>query len=181
MKTIIADYNAATESGHLRLNCIASQRDVAEAQLHPGDWAWLSDSEVLVGAQLTIDDRYGLVGIPDWDTLVNLDEEGADDFDRVRAELNPLVTKQPSSMENEPRIFQLLTQMEHVAPPNFGDAERAFCRFRRALALRNMGKWGLATAGNEGSPSGPARRPNNGLRLPGPPSPGRFSIGRRGG
>jgi len=102
LKTIFADYNAATESGDLCLNFSASQRDIATVQLHPGDWAWLSDGEVVVGAQLAIDDHYGLVGVPDWDTIVHLDDEGADDFDRVRAELNPLVTKEPPSMEDEP-------------------------------------------------------------------------------
>ena len=47
--------------------------------------------------QLAIDDYYGLVGVPDWDTLVHLDDEGADDFDRVRDELNPLLTKKSAS------------------------------------------------------------------------------------
>ena len=144
MKTIFADYNAATESGDLRLNFSASQRDIATAQLHPGDWAWLSDGEVMVGAQLAIDDRYGLVGVPDWDTIVHLDDEGADDFDRVRDELKPLVTKEPPSMEDEPRILQLSTQLEYFAPPHLRDSLPGMLVFRRALALRHMGKLGLA-------------------------------------
>jgi tetratricopeptide (TPR) repeat protein len=144
MMTIFADYNAMTESGHLRLSFKASQNDIANAQLRPGDWAWLSDGEVVVGAQLAIDDRYGLVGVPDWDTLVHLDEEGADDFDRVRDELNPLVTKGPPSMEDEPRIFELLTQLEYFAPPQRRGGLPAMLAFRRALALRHMGKLGLA-------------------------------------
>jgi len=144
MKTIFADYNAATESGDLCLNFKLSQEGIATSQLGLGDWAWLSDSEVIVGAQLAIDDRYGLVGVPDWDTIVHLDDEGADDFDRVRDELNPLVTREPPSMEDEPRIFQLLTQLEYVAPPHIRDASPGMLAFRRALALRNMGKLGLA-------------------------------------
>ncbi|MFI5456533.1 MAG: hypothetical protein ACHRXM_13880 [Isosphaerales bacterium] len=144
MKTIAADFNAMTEAGHVCLTTRGSQEDIARTVLRPGDWAWLSDGELVVGAQLAIDDRYGLVGVLDWDTLVHLDDEGADDFDRVRAELNPLITKEPRSDEDEPRIFQLLTQIECVAPPNVGDASRAFFHFRRALALRNMSKLGLA-------------------------------------
>ena len=93
MKTIFADYNAATESGDLCLNFKASQNAISAAHLRPGDWTWLSDGEVIVGAQLAIDDRYGLVGVPDWETLVHLDEEGADDFDRVRDELKHLMSK----------------------------------------------------------------------------------------
>ena len=121
-----------------------SQKEIAAHQLRPGDWAWLSDGEVIVGAQLAIDDRYGLVGVPDWDTLMHLDEEGADDFDRVRDELKPLMTKDPPSMEDEPRILELLTQLEHFTPPHLRDTVPGMLVFRRALALRNMGKLGLA-------------------------------------
>jgi tetratricopeptide (TPR) repeat protein len=144
MKTIFADYNAATESGDLCLNFKSSQKDIAAAELQLGDWAWLSDGEVIVGAQLAIDDRYGLVGVPDWDTLVHLDEEGADDFDRVRDELKLLVTKETPSMEDEPRILELLTQLEYFTPPHLRDSVPGMLLFRRALALRNMGKLGLA-------------------------------------
>ena len=124
MKTISADYNAMTEAGHVRLTLPCSQEDILKLGLRPGDWAWLSDTEVMVGAQLAIDDRYGLVGVPDWDTLVHLDDEGADDFDRITAELNPLLTKEPPSSEDEPRILELLTQLEHATPPHLRDARR---------------------------------------------------------
>jgi hypothetical protein len=152
MKTIFADYNAPTESGDLCLSFKASQKDIATAQLRPGDWAWLSDGEVIIGAQLAIDDRFGLVGVPDWDTLIHLDEEGADDFDRVRDELKPLVTKDSPSMEDEPRILELLTQLGHFTPAHLRNFTPAHLRnrvpgmlvFRRSLALRNMGKLGLA-------------------------------------
>jgi hypothetical protein len=56
--------------------------------------AWLSDSEVMVGAQLAIDDRYGLVGVPDWDTIIHFDDEGATDVHRIGAELTPLLNKE---------------------------------------------------------------------------------------
>ena len=109
MKTICADYNAMTEAGHVRLTTAGlAGGHVSRLGLRAGDWAWLSDTEVMVGAQLAIDDRYGLVGVPDWDTLVHLDDEGADDFDRIKAELNPLLTKEPPSSEDEPRILQLI-------------------------------------------------------------------------
>ena len=105
MKTISADYNAMTEAGHVRLTLPCSQEDILKLCLRSGDWAWLSDSEVMVGAQLAIDDRYGLVGVPDWDTLVHLDEEGAADSGRVAAELTPLLSTEPLSSEDEPRIL----------------------------------------------------------------------------
>ena len=110
MRLISADFNAMTEAGHVRLTLPCSREDILRMSLGPGDWAWLSDSEILVGAQLAIDDRYGLVGVPDWDTLVHLDEEGADDFNRVSAALNLLLNGEPPSIEEEPRILELLTQ-----------------------------------------------------------------------
>jgi len=144
MKTISADYNAMTEAGYVRLTLPCSQEDIIRLGLRPGDWAWLSDTEIVVGAQLAIDDRYGLVGVPDWDTLAHLDDEGADDVDRIMSELNPLLSKEPRSSEDEPRILELLTQLEYAAPPHLKDESPGNLAFRRALALRRMGKLGLA-------------------------------------
>ena len=75
---------------------------------------------------------------------MHLDDEGAADFDRVRDELKPLVTKKPPSAEDEPRILELLTQLEYFAPPHLRDSLPEMLVFRRALALRHMGKLGLA-------------------------------------
>jgi tetratricopeptide (TPR) repeat protein len=144
MKTIFADYNAMTEARHVCLTTHGSHEDIARTGLQPGDWTWLSDSEVVVGAQLAVDDRYGLVGVPDWDTLVHLDEDGAEDYNRVSTALNLLLTKEPPSIEDEPRILELLTQLEHVAPPQIRDASPGILAFRRALGLHQMGKLGLA-------------------------------------
>ena len=144
MKTISADYNAMTEAGHVRLTLPCSQDDILRLGLGPGDWAWLSDTEVVVGSQLAIDERYGLVGVPDWGTLVHLDDEGAADSVRITAELHQLLTKEPPLSEDEPRILELLTQLEHAPPPHFNDSSPEFLAFRRALALRQMGKLGMA-------------------------------------
>ena len=75
---------------------------------------------------------------------MHLDDEGADDSDRITAELNPLLSKEPPSSEDEPRILELLTQLEHALPPHFNGACAESLAFRRALALRQMGKLGLA-------------------------------------
>jgi tetratricopeptide (TPR) repeat protein len=144
MKTFYADYNAMTEAGHVCLTTRGSKEDIARAGLRPGDWVWLSDSEVVVGAQLAIDDRYGLVGVPDWDTIAHLDEEGADDYNRVSAALSSLVTEDPLPREHEPRVFELLTQYEHVAPSQVKNASPGTLALRRAFALQHMGKLGLA-------------------------------------
>jgi len=143
MKTIYADFNAMTEAGHVSLTTVGSQAEIARAGLRPGDWAWLSDGELIVGAQLAIDDRHGLVGVTDWDTLVHLDDEGANDFNLVSRELAALLIEEPYSKANEPRLFQLLAQLEHIAP-HAGDVWPQPPGFRRAVALRQMGKLRLA-------------------------------------
>ena len=48
MKTISADFNAMTEAGHVRLTLPCSQEGIISLGLRPGDWAWLSDTEVMV-------------------------------------------------------------------------------------------------------------------------------------
>ena len=48
MKTILADYNAMTEAGHVCLTTHAAQEGIVRPGLGPGDWAWLSDTEVMV-------------------------------------------------------------------------------------------------------------------------------------
>ena len=116
MKYISADFNAMTEAGHVRLTLPCSREDIVGMGLGTGDWAWLSDGELVVGAQLAVDDRYGLVGVPDWDTLVHLDEEDAGDFQSIGAALEPLLAWEPPSEADQSRIFQLLTLFEHVAP-----------------------------------------------------------------
>jgi len=143
MRLISADFNAMTEAGHVRLTLPCSQEGIQRLELGAGDWAWLSDSELIVGAQLAIDDRYGLVGVPDWDTLVHLDDEDAEDIDHSRREIATLLTKVPHSDGDEPRVFQLLTVLEHVAPLRT-DGPPVTLGFRRAVALRQMGKLRLA-------------------------------------
>ena len=55
-----------------------------------------------------------------------------------------MLNREPPSSENEPRILELLIQLEHAAPPHFSDASPGTLACRRALALRQMGKLGLA-------------------------------------
>jgi hypothetical protein len=141
MNTVLADYNAATESGHLRLNFRVSRDDIAKAQLHPGDWAWLSDGEVLVGARLAVDEKYGLVGIPDWDLVVHLDDEDVHDLAAVQTELEDLLEKPQRSADNEKRIFELLVTYELLAPADLrAEIPSAYFSSLRAQTLFLMGK-----------------------------------------
>lgn len=145
MKTIYADYNASTEVGHVCLTCLGSERDLRNSRLGVGDWTWLSDGEIVVGARLENDPYWGLIGVPDWDTMVHLDDENDQDPVELAAELEELSMKSTRSDEEEARIFQLLTLLEtfgaeamkRATPPGEFAA-------RRADALQSMGKPELA-------------------------------------
>jgi tetratricopeptide (TPR) repeat protein len=144
MKTIFADYNAMTEAGHVCLTTLGSQEDIQRDGLKPGDWAWLSDEEVIVGAQLATDSYYGLVGIPEWDTLVHLDDEGADDFDQIWREFEPMLQGEQESIQDQARFFQLCVLLERVAPPDLLAKDPSFLSMRRAALLQALGRIGLA-------------------------------------
>jgi hypothetical protein len=143
MKTVFADYNAMTDRGHVRLTCPGSEADLRDT--HIGDWVWLSDTEIIVGARLETDPYWGLIGVPDWETLVALDDENDQDPVKLAAELEELSLKPTRSDEEEARTFQLLTlletygtdEMKRATPPGEFAA-------RRADALQSMGKPELA-------------------------------------
>ena len=145
MKTIYADYNAATEDGYLCLTTRGSQEDVERAGVGPGDWVWLSDREVVVGARLQMDDRYGLVGVPDWDTIAHLDEDDVRDYEAALTELRRLFQKPARSSEEESRVLELLTIIEVIAPREVQAGSRpGYLPYRRAASLALIGKPELA-------------------------------------
>ena len=91
MNPIFADFNAMTESGQVRLNCRGSQDDLRAADLHPGDWAWLSDGELdRLRQNRQQPATPGSYGVPDWKTLVHLDDTGADACGPSGQELQPI-------------------------------------------------------------------------------------------
>jgi tetratricopeptide (TPR) repeat protein len=145
MKTIYADYNAATEAGHICLTTVGSREDIERAGLEPGDWAWLSDTEVIIGAQLALDGYYGLVGIPDWDTLIHLDDEDVRRYETVANELIRLLGKSRRSHDEERRILQLLTAIENLTPRDDANSiPPGYFASRRAETLELLGKPELA-------------------------------------
>src|SRR5208337_1744215 len=98
MNPVFADFNAMTESGQVRLNCRGSQDDLRARGLHPGDWSWLSDGELVVSGRIDAS--------PDWRTLVHLDEPY--DAAAVAQELAHLLGLRNPSADNLWRAFQLL-------------------------------------------------------------------------
>jgi hypothetical protein len=145
MKTIFADFNAMTEADKARLDCRGSREDIQRAGVQPGNWIWLSDGEVLVGARLEVDPYYGLVGVPAWETLVHLDDLVPPDFPQLWSELQDLLRHPGGSTDSELRVFQLLTILEQLAPPEFRAAiPPGYLALRRAGALYFLGHSGMA-------------------------------------
>jgi len=145
MRIIPADYNAATPSGALRLGFRDSRRALSDAGARSGDWAWLNDGEVLVGARLGEDPDYGLVAIPRWETLVHLDDHEGADFPRVSEELQEALLRPGRGLEEEARVFRLLTIFTAIAPPGvLAVIPPGYLALRRAGALHFLGEPGLA-------------------------------------
>jgi len=145
MKTISADYNAMTEAGHVCLTTRGSQEEMQRFGIQPGDWVWLTDSELIVGARVSTDPYYGVVGVADWDTLVHLDVDDDRDPMRIQAELHELLEKSARSKEEELRVFQLLTLFEEFSVPAARSSFRpGYFSFRRAGSLLLPGKPELA-------------------------------------
>ena len=105
MNPIFADFNAMTESGQVRLNCRGSQDDLRAADLHPGDWAWLSDGELMVCGKIDSSPDTGIVAVPDWKTLVHLDDPH--DVAAVGRELTDLLKRENPSVDELWRLFRV--------------------------------------------------------------------------
>ena len=73
MITIYADFNALTEDRSICLTTVGSRADLLAHDIQPGDRVRLSDGELLVEALVAEDARYGLVGIPSWETMVDIE------------------------------------------------------------------------------------------------------------
>jgi tetratricopeptide (TPR) repeat protein len=145
MKTIFADFNAMTEAEQVCLTTRGSQKEIDDRGIRVGDLVWLSDGELVVGAKVAVDPRNGIVGVPAWDTLINLQDADNADFSRSWATFQELSQSPQRSREDETRILQLLETIERKAP----EAVRTvippgYLQFRRAGALGSLGHVELA-------------------------------------
>jgi hypothetical protein len=145
MQTIDVDFHALTEEESIWLGTPWSLKSIEQASLKPGDWTWLTDGEMQVGARIAEDAVYWLVGVPAWDTLVYLDDELDRGFEQLWIDLQSLLQSQDQSPEREGRVLQLLTLFENKAPEAVKRIPFAgYVNLRRALALLDLGYPGLA-------------------------------------
>ena len=137
MNPVFADFNAMTESGQVRLNCAGSEEDLRAGGLHPGDWSWLSDGELVVGGRIDTSPKDGTVAIPDWRTLVHLDEPY--DAAIVWQELTMLLGLPNPSVDDLWRVFRSLVVFERMAPASIaGQIRPGFFSLRRAATLLQL-------------------------------------------
>ncbi len=143
MNPVFADFNATTESGQVRLNCQGSQEDLRARGLHPGDWSWLSDGELVVGGKIDTSPGDGIIAAPDWRTLVHLDESY--DAAAVGKELTLLLRQRNPSSEDLWRAFRLLVVFERIAPQSVaGQFRPGYFPYRRAAVLLRLEQLDLA-------------------------------------
>jgi tetratricopeptide (TPR) repeat protein len=143
MKTIFADFNAINAAGNFWLSCRGSERDIREAGVQVGDWIWLSDGELIVGARFAFDEVEGPIGVPRWNTLVHLDDEPSD-YASVRRQFFQ-VLEHPAEPGAVERLYQLATILEVTDPALEDDSSlRDTLTARRVGALLLMQEPGLA-------------------------------------
>lgn len=134
MTTLYADFNALTEDRSISLTTIGSLSDVEKYGVRPGDWVWLSDGELQVGAEVEEDQRQGLIGRPVWETLVDLEGSDSADILALWYEINLLLdVRRSTSRESHLRLLTLLNRFERVAPPSIRDAIPGSFAFRLCL------------------------------------------------
>lgn len=145
MKLIEADFNAMIDAERMSLNMQCAEDDRKRLGIHPGDWAWLTDGELVVGARVEEDPYWGVVGSVHWNTLVPLDDEEAQDFPRIWEELQEVLHRPAGDVDDPRRAFELLTIFEATAPPEKKAATMpGDLAFRRAKALDALGEPELA-------------------------------------
>ena len=148
MRTIYADFNAMTAGDCVRLTTRGSEEDRRRLGVGIGEWIWLSDGELIVGARIEDELHEGVVGRPDWDTLVRLDDEGARDTHHLRGKIDHLLSVLRRSVSEDAQLYTMLTQLE-FAMPQIPDDRPGYRAARRGAALLEMGKPELALVETE--------------------------------
>jgi tetratricopeptide (TPR) repeat protein len=134
-----------TEAEQVCLTTRGSQEDIEDQGIQIGDHVWLSDGELLVGAEVAQDPRYVLVGVPAWDTLVNLDDAQEANFDQSLSRFRELSQSQSRSRDGETEILQLLATIERKASQTIKSMmPDGYIAYRRAVALYALGHLALA-------------------------------------
>jgi hypothetical protein len=174
MKTVLVDYNAATPTGAFRLDFRAALDNLRQAGKAAGDWAWLSDGEVLVVGRLRHDPDWGTVATPDWEMVVHrglmLLKLGKSDEARRAFELAHVIEPQDVGSTRRGALLGVLQhEFQHRAgrQPPARQARLRGARERQGgefLRMEDFSRWALqGGAQGFGSPDVAADRGHRGL------------------
>ncbi len=161
MKTIDVDFNAIDEEDRVRLTTRVAERSLAASGIVPGDWAWLTDGEIRVGALVRLDASGNLVAKPAWETRVDREPDVGLELDGVWPELRGLLDDGDRSRQGEARLLQLLTWVEELTlfeardqlKPGYFPYRRAGALWALGLAELSRSELGLALEHNSSDPA----------------------------
>jgi len=142
MVAIYADFNARTASDRIRLDPAGSIESLRENPVREGDWLWLSDNDLRVGAQI---ERQGneYLARPAWETLEDIAAAGQMNPAELQAGVARLRELLEAPEKDYKRILRLLPVAERVLP------NKGFAAYQRSRAMHAFGYPGLALAAVE--------------------------------
>ncbi len=133
MRVVEADFNARTADDRVRLTTRCSQKSLDRLRVDVGDWVWLTDGEIRVGAR--IESKNGeAVARPAWETLEHLvsDSTGAPPPEVVEAGLRRLRRAFAADERDYRDVLRVLPAVqEHLPGPGRAD----YLRSRAAQAF----------------------------------------------
>jgi len=136
---IEVDLNARTPDDRVRLNTRGAQRSLRDQAVKPGDWLWLRDGTIRVGAQIEgVGDQ--LLARPAWETLE--EEIWPDSVSPNPVQVQEMFQHFRHLLAQTPKnyraILKLLTTVERYAP------DRGHIAYLRSRALGALGHPRLA-------------------------------------
>jgi len=130
MRTIWADLNARTQDDFIRLNTRGSTKSLERVGAKSGEWIWLCDGELMVGAVLR-EKADGLAAKPAWETIQEHSEAESAPEEVVQAALRRL----SAEMKSPDRNYRLILQQLSLLEKRLGSARVNYLRARAVEAL----------------------------------------------
>lgn len=124
MNTVYADLNARTQDDRIRLDWEASAVTLKRLDPRAGDWIWIGDEDLRVGAQVEVVDGT-IVARPAWETAEDLLEpsELSDREKQTAKEQLRLAIEQPTQVPLA-QVLHLLPRARPLLPQGFTESLR---------------------------------------------------------
>jgi tetratricopeptide (TPR) repeat protein len=138
---IWADFNSRTEDDRVSLETRGSRESLAKTPVSPGEWVWLSDGDIRVGAQVEQRDGH-LYARPVWETMEDVVPPGDPRLNEIPAEEALKALEKSRTREGFPAdvVFRLAPYLPR---------KHGYLDFLRSRAARSLGYTALALAAIE--------------------------------